>query len=118
MDGEDYGPEGYVITPPMHWSQARGGGTRGGLGETEIGIQRINNLLDYCVEEPITVLNKPSLYISEDCANLIYACHEFTGEGTDKCSLKDPIDVLRYLVGSVDIYLDSGDLECFGGGSY
>jgi len=115
---EDIGHEGYVITPAMYWYQATGGGMRGGMTETDIGIQRINNLLDWNPEEKLSVLNKPNLYVHENCKQTIFALQEYSGMGTDKCALKDPVDTLRYLVGTADNYLDSGPMECLGGGSY
>jgi len=115
---EDIGHEGYVITPAMYWYQATGGGMRGGMTETDIGIQRINNLLDWNPEEKLSVLNKPNLYVHENCKQTIFALQEYSGMGTDKCALKDPVDTLRYLVGTADNYLGSGSMECISGGSY
>ena len=46
------------------------------------------------------------------------AYEEYTALGTEKCALKDLIDVDRYLVSSDVSFIDSKGLECFGGGSY
>jgi hypothetical protein len=61
------------------------------------GIDRINSLLTYDPDEPISVVNKPILYISDRCQNLIRSMQNLTPAGGDKNKWKDPVDVLRYL---------------------
>lgn len=66
-------------------------------GEIEDGIQLINNLLAYKTDQPIDALNRPRLYVSDRCQNLIYALQEYTGKLGATEATKDPVDCLRYL---------------------
>lgn len=66
-------------------------------GEIEDGIQLINNLLAYKTDQPVDALNRPRLYVSDRCQNLIYALQEYTGKLGATEATKDPIDCLRYL---------------------
>jgi hypothetical protein len=66
-------------------------------GEIEDGIQLINNLLAYKTDQPIDALNRPRLYVSDRCQNLIYALQEYTGKLGATEATKDAIDGLRYL---------------------
>jgi len=54
--------------------------------------------LAFDINEPLSPLNQPKLYITENCKNLIYCLREWTGHDGDKGATKDPIDCLRYLV--------------------
>jgi hypothetical protein len=66
-------------------------------GEIEDGIQLINNLLAYKTDKPIDALNRPRLYVSDRCQNLIYALQEYTGKLGATEATKDCVDGLRYL---------------------
>lgn len=63
----------------------------------EQGIESINSLLAYNLEEPISVVNQPRLYISEECQQLIACLQNWTAVAGDKNVWKDFCDVLRYL---------------------
>lgn len=63
----------------------------------EQGIDKINSLLAYDPDEPISIVNKPRLYISKTCQNLIRSLQNLTAAGGDKNRWKDPVDVLRYI---------------------
>lgn len=63
----------------------------------EQGIDKINSLLAYDPDEPISIVNKPSLFISKKCQNLIRSVQNLTAAGGDKNRWKDPVDVLRYI---------------------
>lgn len=63
----------------------------------EQGIESINSLLAYNPDEPLSIVNKPHLYISEDCENLIACMRNWTSAAGDKNCWKDFCDVLRYL---------------------
>lgn len=65
--------------------------------DENVGLQSINDLLSWDDTKPFDLHNKPKLYISEKCENLIYAMTEYTGELGGKEPTKDPIDCLRYL---------------------
>ena len=118
MEQEQAGPNGHIVGPRMWWNQARGGGAKSGLRPTEIGIQMINEMMDYNFEEPVNAMNRPRWYVLEHCQQSIYAYQEYTGTGTEKCALKDVVDPDRYLMGSIEYWLDSGSLDCISGGSY
>jgi len=82
---EGLGREGMLFTPAS------------GI-HIEEGVQAINGKLFYDPSEPVSHLNEPKLYISEDCQNLIYALKEWTHKDGDKGACKDPVDTLRYLI--------------------
>lgn len=63
----------------------------------EEGVGLINNWLAYDMGQPLSIVNCPKLYISEDCQNLIYCLREWTGQDGQKGASKDPVDCLRYL---------------------
>jgi phage terminase large subunit-like protein len=63
----------------------------------EQGVAIINDLLFYNSNEPLSPINQPKLYVSEDCRNLIYSMREWTNMDGEKGSCKDPIDCLRYI---------------------
>ncbi len=65
--------------------------------DIENGIQLINNLLAWDENKPRDSLNSPKIYISDRCQNIIFAMSEYTAQGGAKESVKDCIDVLRYL---------------------
>lgn len=82
------------------------------------GIDLINTMLDYDTTEPISALNEPKLYVTENCENTIYALHEWTGQDGKHGACKDPIDVIRYMCLAGLDYVDDEALLCRGGGSY
>ena len=63
----------------------------------EEGVAIVNDWLAYDKGRPLDALNKPKLYISWDCQNLIFALKEWTGKDGLMGACKDPIDCLRYL---------------------
>lgn len=74
------------------------------------GLDMINTALDF---EPDPAdpdrrrfLRKPRLYITRNCANLIYAIKTWTGADGKEGATKDPIDVLRYAELSEPMYID------------
>jgi len=82
------------------------------------GCALVNNLFAYNSEEPISVLNEPKLYISEECRNLIYSLNTWTGEDGEKGASKDPVDALRYLILMDPVHIEGAGLQAFEGGSY
>jgi hypothetical protein len=83
------------------------------------GVTMIINWLSWDDNQEISALNQPSLYISANCKNMIFALAQYTGTGATKTAgTKDAIDVLRYLVLSGASYVDTKDLECKPAGSY
>ena len=72
------------------------------------GLQAINKLLAWDDNKPMEMGNKPRLFISDRCEQLIYAMTEYTGElGKDEPT-KDPIDCLRYLAIADIMYINDG----------
>lgn len=57
----------------------------------------INDLLSYNKDEPLSEENRPRLYVSDRCSNLVYSLREWTGTDGQKGASKDPIDCLGYL---------------------
>ena len=79
---------------------------------------RINSLLSNDATQPLTPLNEPSLYITDNCANLTYALSEHTGRDGQKGCTKDPIDCLGMLLVSGLAFVGHGGFDCRGGGGY
>ncbi len=86
--------------------------------EIEEGVQDINDALDYNEDEVINEFNEPRLFISEDCANLIFAMGKWTGADGNKGATKDPIDLLRYYFRAGCEHYEAGAFESTGGGHY
>jgi hypothetical protein len=76
---------------PMYFQPAAG-------VHIEQGVAIINDLLFYNANEPLSTINQPRLYVSEECRNLIFSMREWTNQDGDKGACKDPVDCLRYLV--------------------
>lgn len=86
--------------------------------EIEEGVQDINDALDYDPEQPVTEINRPRLFISEDCVNLIFAIQKWTNADGPKGATKDPIDLLRYYFREGCIYISPEAFQIEGGGHY
>jgi hypothetical protein len=85
--------------------------------EIEHGIQKINDLLSWDDTKPMDDENRPSLFISERCDNLIYAMTEYTGCSRQE-QTKDFIDVLRYGAVTPLDHVTETQLAVAGGGGY
>lgn len=96
---------------PMHFVPSAG-------IKIEQGVALINDGFAYDTTQELSPLNKPKLYISERCQNLIYCLKEWTGLDGEKGATKDPVDCLRYLMTMNPIYMDDSTMKGFGGGSY
>lgn len=66
--------------------------------EIELGIQAVNDYLDYDETRDMDSLNMPHMFISDRCENLIECMENFTGEGGTEEVWKDYIDCLRILL--------------------
>lgn len=71
------------------------------------GLQLINSYLDYKTELPVNKDNKPRLFISKDCGNLIDCMRNYSAKGGPDENYKDFIDVLRYGLQNEPVYLHS-----------
>lgn len=96
---------------PMHFTPAAG-------IKIEQGVAMINDGFSYDMSQDISETNKPKLYISESCQNLIYAVKEWTGQDGEKGATKDPIDCLRYLMVMDPEYQGREAMRGWGGGCY
>ena len=84
----------------------------------EQGVAMINDGFAYDYNQEISPLNKPKLYISDACENLIYCLKEWTGLDGDKGATKDPIDCLRYLMTMNPQFQGNDSMKGYGGGAY
>ena len=84
----------------------------------EEGVSIINDWFSYDQNQPISAVNQPKLYISEDCKNLMWCLREWTGIDGEKGSSKDPIDALRYIAVMQPDYGGTDSYRAIGGGSY
>jgi hypothetical protein len=96
---------------PMYFTPAAG-------LKLEQGISIINDWFSYDPNQPISAVNQPKLFISEDCHNLIWCLREWTGLDAEKGASKDPIDTLRYLAVMNPEYGGTDSYRAVGGGSY
>ena len=96
---------------PMHFTPAAG-------IKIEQGVAMINDGFSYDMSQDLSEKNKPKLYISESCQNLIYAVKEWTGQDGEKGATKDPIDCLRYLMVMDPEYQGKEAMRGWGGGGY
>lgn len=67
----------------------------GGKESIDAGVRMINDALYYNEGAKVDINNQPSLFISEECMNLIFAMHVWTGQDGQKGATKDPVDCLR-----------------------
>jgi len=85
----------------------------------EQGISLINEKMNYNLDEPLSVCNQPSLFISSECGNLIDCIKEVSAAGGDKNKYKDFVDCLRYLLTFDPIHVDANTWKAHGvGGGY
>jgi len=82
------------------------------------GCEMINDALYFNSAAPLSYLNRPRLYISRACANLIFAMETWTGEDGKNGATKDPVDTLRYAFLKKLDWIDEAAQKCRGGGHY
>ena len=85
--------------------------------EVEAGIAKINDALAWDDTEPMTDTNKPKLFVSDRCENMITCMLEYSGQSRAE-HFKDYIDCLRYLLVSGADHITDGSLVATGGGGY
>lgn len=100
-------------TPPDPMYFAPAAGIR-----IEQGIAIINDWLAYDVNQPLSPVNQPKLFISDNCQNLIYSLREWTGRDKESGATKDPIDCMRYLAVMNPEADNQDSYKAVGGGSY
>lgn len=83
------------------------------------GIDLVSDWLDYDVNRPVEPMtNEPGLYISEECANLIWALEHWTGKDGQRGACKDWIDLLRYAAEADPVNIPERESRSTGGGYY
>lgn len=86
-------------------------------GEVEPGVAKINDLLAWDDTQPLSYNNRPKLYISDQCKNMITAMQEFSNCGKDE-HFKDFIDLIRYFLEIGALYVDEDDWKSTPSGGY
>lgn len=69
-----------------------------GAARISEGVAIINDWLDYDETKEVDYFNRPRLFVSEECVNLIFALQNWTGQDGTSGACKDPVDCLRYLL--------------------
>jgi len=85
--------------------------------DIEHGLQKLNDLLSWDDVEPLSEVNCPRFYVTEDCENVTYAMMEYSGSSRDE-ACKDWIDTLRYGAVAPLVHVGSHELSVAGGGGY
>jgi hypothetical protein len=73
--------------------------------DIDVGLMAINSLFDYDQSKPVDNNNKPKLYISSDCKNVISCIQNYTGLGGQEEYAKDFIDLIRYWILSSPVHI-------------
>ena len=84
----------------------------------EEGVAVLNDWFSYDQNEPISTVNQPKLFISEECKNLMWSLREWTGIDNEKGASKDPIDALRYIAVMQPDFTGGEAYKPLFGGSY
>ena len=93
---------------PMHFDASSG-------RPIDEGVGMINDMLFWDKENSE---DKPGLFVSTECKNLIYSLREWTGVDKERGATKDPVDCLRYLVQEDQLTVKPDNLVMTRGGSY
>ena len=59
------------------------------------GVQKINELCYYNVDKAVDSINRPKLFVLEDCGNIIQAMENYQKKGKKDEALKDFFDLIR-----------------------
>jgi len=79
--------------------------------DIEDGLQAIQTKLAYNKKAAVDSLNRPHLYISDRCENIIQAFQEYTADGGQDEAWKDPIDCIRYAAVAGIRFIDPNSLR-------
>ena len=83
-----------------------------------LDLEKVNDLLAYDTNTPISIENEPRLYISDGCQNLIRSMINWSPDQGSDSPWKDPIDTMRYLLDEPLYYQDPNIPDCVGGGGW
>lgn len=88
-------------------------------GDVEAGIAKVNNMLSWDDTKPMSEINRPKLYVSDQCMNTIESMLEYTGCSKEEHA-KDFVDCVRYGIenGLAFCGEDNEHLKATGGGGY
>jgi hypothetical protein len=104
----------------------RDSGAEAGSTTIREGVMMINDRLNYDAEQ-VTLTehgiyrfdgHAPSLYVLDGCRNLIFCCANWTGMDGGKGAMKDPVDVLRYLIIAGPEHVEARKRGWHGGGGF
>lgn len=76
-----------------------------GLHEAD-GLQKIFDLMDYDQSKPISALNRPRFYVTENCKQFITALRIYNPNDPTTEAWKDFPDILRYLATAGIMHID------------
>ncbi len=88
---QEMGDRGIYFTPAV-------------VDDEEPGIAKINNYLSWDSNKNLTELNRPKLYVSDRCENVIQSMIEYSGVSREEV-WKDAVDCVRYLCIGDPVYI-------------
>ena len=84
----------------------------------EAGYTAVNALLYWDRDLPLSPINAPKLYVSEECKQVRWMFANFTGLGGERAGSKDFADLVRGMALADLQYYEENTLKSYGGGSY
>ena len=84
----------------------------------EQGIGVVNDALDYNIDDKLSSVNQPKLFISNECKNTVACMTEASAAGGERNAFKDPIDCLRYIMTASPMHITDQTWAASGGGTY
>ena len=82
------------------------------------GVKLVESALAWNEQKPLDFLNRPKLYVSTDCQNIIWALKNWTGADGQKGACKDFVDLVRYPLLKRCTHVGADRWETEGGGHY
>ena len=111
MDGREILDELKLGEDGLWFDQASG-------AKIDEGVTLINDMLYYDHHKPMLDDNKPKMFVSDACKNLIYSLREWTGADKEHGASKDPIDCCRYVIQEENLLVSTDMVGSKGGGAY
>lgn len=111
MDGREIMDELKLGEDGLWFDQASG-------AKIEEGVTLINDMLYFDQHKPMLDDNKPRMFVSDACKNLIYSLREWTGADKEHGASKDPIDCCRYVIQEENLLVSTDMVGSKGGGAY
>ena len=82
------------------------------------GITLVNAALAWDENKKVEFTNRPRMYVSENCQNIIWALRNWTGADGQKGACKDFVDLVRYALLKRCTWVGEERWETTGGGHY